>query len=48
MKIKTVFAVLLIASLLGMAVCDLYSRDYKTAALGLLFGVCNVLIFLVK
>ena len=45
---RTIFAVGLIVSLVGIGVCDALSRDWKTFALGLLFATCNALIFLVK
>lgn len=45
---RKMFAVLLIASLLGIGICDLLKHDYKTFALGCLFAVANVLIFIVK
>jgi len=45
---RTAFAALLIVSLLGIGICDLFNRDYKTFALGMLFAIANVLIFIVK
>jgi len=45
---RIAFAVLLIVSLLGIGICDLIGKDYKTFALGMLFAIANVLIFLVK
>ncbi len=39
---------LLIVSLVGLGICDLLAKDWKTAALGGLFAACNVLIFLVR
>jgi len=45
---RKIFAVLLIVSLLGIGICDLFRHEYKTFALGCLFAVANVLIFLVK
>lgn len=47
-QIRLIFAVLLVASLLGIALCDWLGKDYKTFALGLLFATANILIFLVK
>lgn len=48
MKMRLIFAVLLVVSLLGIALCDLAARSWKTFVLGLLFAIANVLIFLVK
>lgn len=45
---RTIFAALLIVSLLGIGICDLLGKDYKTFALGVLFAIANVLIFIVK
>lgn len=47
-QIRLIFAVLLVVSLLGIALCDWLGRDYKTFVLGLLFAAANILIFLVK
>ena len=46
--LRNIFAVLLITSLLGIGICDLFKQDYKTFILGCLFAIANVLIFLVK
>ena len=45
---RTLFAIGLILSLVGIGICDAFAKDWKTFALGCLFAVCNVLIFLVK
>jgi len=42
------FAVLLVIGLLGIAVSDLISKDYKAFVLASLFAITTVLIFLVK
>ena len=46
--IRTAFAILLIVSLVGLGVSDAQAGEWKTFALGLLYGVANVLIFLVR
>ena len=42
------FSILLILSLLGLAACNLRDGDYKTFVIGLLFAVCNCVIFFWK
>ena len=44
-KLKTIFVVMLIISLFGIGICNLISRDWKEATLGILLGVVNILIF---
>ena len=46
-KIKILFAVLLIASMLGLSVINLASGDWKTFVLGILYSIANVIIFIV-
>ena len=46
-KIKILLAVLLIASMLGLSVINLMSGDWKTFALGVLYAIANVIIFIV-
>ena len=43
---RQMFAVLLVVALAGISVCDVISRDWKTAILGGLFACCNIIIFL--
>ena len=45
---RNIFVVLLIVSLMGIGIYDLFKHDYKTFVLACLFAVANVLIFLVK
>lgn len=45
--IRKAFAVMLVVSLAGIAACDYHAKEWKTFALGLLFAVCNIIIFLV-
>lgn len=45
---KIVFAGMLVISQIGLGIVAFNARDYKTAILGVLFGICNILIFLVK
>ena len=45
---KLICSSMLIAALAGMVICDLQAKDYKTAAIGVLFAAANVLIFIVK
>ena len=47
-RMKTILLVMLIMSLLGLALCAAFAEHWKEAALGGLFGICNILIFLVK
>jgi heme/copper-type cytochrome/quinol oxidase subunit 3 len=42
------FSILLILSLLGLAVCNYRDGDYKTFVIGLMFAVCNGVIFFWK
>lgn len=46
--LHTMFAILLCVSLLGLGICDLFEHNYKTFALGCLYAVANILIFIVK
>ena len=46
-KIKLLFAVLLIASMLGLSIINLTSGDWKTFILGILYSIANVIIFIV-
>lgn len=46
-KIKLVFAVLLIASMLGLSVINLTSGDWKSFCLGILYSIANVIIFII-
>lgn len=46
-KIKLIFAILLIGSMLGLSVINLMSGDWKTFCLGFLYAVANVIIFIV-
>ena len=45
---KTILLVMLIIALMGLALCAALAGEWKEAALGVLFGICNILIFLVK
>lgn len=42
------FAILLVVSLVGIAACNLFVGQYKPFVIAILFGIVNVLIFLVK
>jgi len=42
------FAVVLVIGLLGIAVSDFLSKDYKAFVLASLFAITTVLIFLVR
>jgi len=46
-KIKILFAVLLIVSMLGLSVINLTSGDWKSFCLGILYSIANVIIFIV-
>lgn len=43
---RKIFAVMLVVSLVGIALCDCYAKEWKTFILGLLFAAANILIFL--
>jgi len=43
--LRLFFAVLLIVGLLGITVCDFKRGDFKTAILGMLFAIGNIIIF---
>lgn len=47
-SVRMAMVALLIVSLAGIGICDLLARDWKTAALGLLFATANILIFVVR
>ena len=46
-KIKILFAVLLIISMLGLSLINLTSGDWKSFCLGILYSVANVIIFII-
>jgi len=46
-KIKLLFAVLLMVSMLGLSVINLSSGDWKSFCLGILYSIANVIIFIV-
>lgn len=43
--LRLIFSILLILSLLGLSACNYRDGDYKTFIVGLLFAVCNGVIF---
>ena len=45
-KIKILFAVLLIVSMLSLSVINLTNGDWKSFCLGILYFVANVIIFI--
>jgi len=46
-KIKLVCAVLLIISMLGLSIISFTEGDWKPFALGILYAIANVIIFIV-
>jgi len=46
MTARTIFAVMLVVSLVGISACDFLAREWKTGILGCLFAAANIIIFL--
>lgn len=44
---RTIFAILLVVSLLGIAACDAGAGRWWIMALGLLYAAANVIVFLI-
>ena len=45
---RQIFAVILVIGLVGIAISDFLSKDYKLFAIAVSFATANILIFLVK
>ena len=46
--VRAIFAICFSVGLVGIAFCALATRDWKIFILGVLYGIANVIIFLVK
>lgn len=45
-KLKMILAIVLMVSMLGLGICNLVEHQYKVFALGVLYSIANVIIFI--
>jgi len=45
MSIRLIFVLMLVIGQLGVGICEIPNRNWRLVCIGILFAVCNTLIF---